>query len=90
MLEFRNRLIKARKDQKFSQVAMAKSLGISRQTYLDLENGKTEPRLSMVIKLADLLKCNQSWLAFGDGSPLTKHNREVVMQAKRILDTLVL
>ena len=35
-----------------TQVEMAKKLGVARQTYLDLETGKTEPRLSTLKSLS--------------------------------------
>lgn len=37
-----------------SQVSMAKVLGVARQTYLDLENGKTEPKLAILLDICEV------------------------------------
>ncbi|WP_340641837.1 helix-turn-helix transcriptional regulator [Photobacterium damselae] len=41
-----------RLQSEISQVDMAKKLDVARQTYLDLERGKTEPRYSVLLKLS--------------------------------------
>ncbi len=50
----------------YTQVWVAKELGVARQTYLDLESGKTEPRLSVIVELANLLECDTMYLIYGD------------------------
>lgn len=53
-LPFSYRLIAIRKGNQITQVEMARKLGIARQTYLDLETGKTEPRISILYKIAEI------------------------------------
>lgn len=53
-MTFSGTLIQLRKQAKITQVDMAKNLGVARQTYLDLESGRTEPRYSTLIKLSEL------------------------------------
>lgn len=38
----------------YTQTSMAKRLGIARQTYLDLESGKTEPRYRTLVELSKI------------------------------------
>ncbi|MGR5333695.1 helix-turn-helix transcriptional regulator [Photobacterium damselae] len=52
---FVQRLIGLRIGNQISQVEMAKVMGIARQTYIDIEKGKTEPRVSTLYKLANAL-----------------------------------
>ncbi len=35
-----------------TQLAISKTLGVARQTYLDIESGKTEPKAIMVMNIA--------------------------------------
>lgn len=55
------RIKEAREWKGISQVAMAKYLDMARQTYLDLESGKTEPRISTLLKLAELTDRSLGW-----------------------------
>lgn len=53
--EIAERIKTARELENRTQVWMAMRLGIARQTYLDLENGKTEAKLSIIVKLTKIL-----------------------------------
>lgn len=59
---FVQRLIALRVGNQISQVEMAKLMGMARQTYIDLEKGKTEPRISTVYQLANVLNVDMSVL----------------------------
>lgn len=65
MVDFKDRLKAIRLECNESQVMTATRLNIARQTYLDLESGKTLPRLDIIEKIADLFMCCPCWLAFG-------------------------
>lgn len=67
---FKDRLIDFRKKKHITQVGMAKLLRVSRQTYLDLESGKTEPRLSTLKALSLILDVDFSFLAIGEQGDL--------------------
>ncbi|KHT60688.1 hypothetical protein RJ45_23120 [Photobacterium gaetbulicola] len=58
------RIKDAREWKGISQVAMAKHLDVARQTYLDLESGKTEPRISTLVKIAELTGQPLGWFVF--------------------------
>lgn len=51
---FSEQVKQARKDCGMTQVTAAKRLGVARQTYIDLENGTTVPRLDTVLELSSL------------------------------------
>ena len=44
-----------RKEMGLTQKELANSLNVSQQTYSDYENGKTEPDIDTIIKMADIL-----------------------------------
>ncbi|WP_414478230.1 helix-turn-helix transcriptional regulator [Photobacterium damselae] len=47
-------ILRARKSQKITQLEMAKKLGISRQTYVDIENGVRVPRVDLLNKISEI------------------------------------
>lgn len=49
-------LIKLREDNRYTQTAMAKLLGISRQAYMKYETGEVEPPVEIIRKLKDVYK----------------------------------
>lgn len=49
-------LIKLREDNRYTQTAMAKLLGISRQAYMKYETGEVEPPVEVIRKLKDVYK----------------------------------
>lgn len=55
------RIREAREWKEISQVTMAKRLDIARQTYLDLESGKTEPRVTTLLKIAEITGRSLTW-----------------------------
>lgn len=65
-MTFHARLLKSRLKANISQVRMAKQLKCARQTYIDLESGKREPRLSSIEALAEIVGEDKHWLAFGE------------------------
>ncbi|MEO9497556.1 MAG: helix-turn-helix transcriptional regulator [Vibrio splendidus] len=56
------RIRDAREAAHLSQVDMATKLDVARQTYLDLESGKTRPRLDMLYGIADITGSTMGWL----------------------------
>ncbi|HEO6970427.1 TPA: helix-turn-helix transcriptional regulator, partial [Streptococcus agalactiae] len=53
---FSDKLTKYRKEQGFTQQEVADKIGINRGSYSNWENGKREPTLENVVKLAKLFK----------------------------------
>ncbi|CAH0532207.1 hypothetical protein VST7929_00018 [Vibrio stylophorae] len=64
-----SRIREAREWKGITQVHMAKQLEVARQTYLDLESGKTEPRISTLLTIANLTDRPLTWFVYGDDSP---------------------
>ncbi len=62
MYRAKDKLKEARVANGFSQQQMADLLNIERSTYAAYEKGKTEPTYSIGIKLAHILKVDDSWL----------------------------
>jgi len=58
------RIREAREWKEISQVTMAKRLDIARQTYLDLESGKTEPRVTTLMKIAEITGRALTWFVY--------------------------
>lgn len=60
-----NRVKEFRKEKKMSQLELAKSIGVSRQTINMIENNKYNPTLELCINLARALDTDLNAL-FGD------------------------
>ncbi|MCQ1058802.1 helix-turn-helix transcriptional regulator [Photobacterium sp. DNB23_23_1] len=69
------RIKDAREWRGISQVAMAKHLDVARQTYLDLESGKTEPRISTLVRIAELTDQPLGWFVFDIQRPEMQHEQ---------------
>ena len=52
-----NRIQSARQQQGITQGNLAKLIGVERSTVSKWETGKSNPRVEMLPKLADMLKC---------------------------------
>ncbi len=63
---FAQRIRQAREYSDITQVQMAKSLNLARQTYLDIESGKTEPKVSTLMIIAELTSRSVNWLVYGE------------------------
>ncbi len=51
-----------RKEMGLTQKELANSLNVSQQTYSDYENGKTEPDIDTIIKMAEMLQISIDYL----------------------------
>ncbi len=60
------RIKEAREWKGITQVKMAKLLDVARQTYLDIETGKTEPRVRMLSEIAELTDRPLVWFVYGE------------------------
>ncbi|MGF1759706.1 helix-turn-helix domain-containing protein [Photobacterium sagamiensis] len=70
----------AREWNKITQVGMAGKLGIARQTYLDLESGKTEPRVSTLVSVAEITGRPLSWFVYEGEGPVSHDEQEDIQQ----------
>ena len=61
------RLRRARKDRKVTQLELAARTGVAHSTVVRIERGQTRPRIETVGKIAEALGVDPRWLAFGDG-----------------------
>lgn len=87
------RVKQAREESNISQVAMAEKMGVARQTYLDIESGKNDPKISYLMKVCDITDVSLSWLVSGneedklciDIQKNLKEARELIERAQRLL-----
>lgn len=59
---FTTRLKHTREEAGYTQEQMARNIGVSRPTYTLWENGKREPDIETLGKLAEILKIDLTWL----------------------------
>ena len=62
MIHFQKNLMELRKLNNLTQKQVAKQLGISQPSYIRYENGKAEPSLENLVKLADLFDVSIDYL----------------------------
>ena len=64
MICFRERLVMARNRKKLTQAALAEKMGIKsgKQSIYKWERGESEPSLSQLMKLAEVLETTVCWL----------------------------
>ena len=62
MIHFQKTLLELRKLNNLTQKQVANQLGISQPSYIRYENGKAEPSLENLIKLADLFDVSIDYL----------------------------
>ena len=60
------RIKEAREWKGLTQVYMAQQLKVARQTYLDLETGKTEPKVRLLVEISELTERPLTWFIDGD------------------------
>lgn len=58
----------ARKSKRLTQTEVAKSVGVSRAYYADVERGRYNPSLKLMSRLAKLLGINLNFLKKNDGN----------------------
>lgn len=59
---FGNRLKQLRKNNNKTQEDISKILGISRGAYSHIENGRNEPDMETIVKLADIFEVSTDYL----------------------------
>ena len=62
MIHFQKTLLELRKLNNLTQKQVANQLGISQPSYIRYENGKAEPSLENLVKLADLFDVSIDYL----------------------------
>jgi DNA-binding XRE family transcriptional regulator len=60
------RIKEAREWKGLTQVHMAQQLQVARQTYLDLETGKTEPKVRLLSEISEITERPLTWFVYGD------------------------
>ena len=59
---FKKNLVELRKMNKLTQREVAEHLGISQPSYIRYENGRSEPTIENLVKLADLFDVSLDYL----------------------------
>lgn len=79
------RIKEAREWKGITQVKMAKMLDVARQTYLDIETGKTEPRVRMLSEIAEITERPLVWFVYGDDE-VGLHDVQYKQDVNRLLE----
>ena len=66
---FSERLIQLRNDKGISQASFAKEIGVSHRTYQAYEYGKNEPKMSNLVKIAELFGVSTDYLSGRTDTP---------------------
>jgi len=66
---FSERLIQLRKSKGLSQIAFAKEVGVSPRVYQSYEYGQSEPGMSKLVKIADVLDVSLDYLTGRTDTP---------------------
>ncbi|WP_251318558.1 helix-turn-helix domain-containing protein [Flintibacter muris] len=69
MSVFSERLLQLRKDRGVSQIAVAKEIGVSSRIYQDYEYGKSEPKMSNLVSIADFFGVSLDYLTGRTDTP---------------------
>ena len=69
MSVFSERLLQLRKDRGVSQTAVAKEIGVSSRIYQDYEYGKSEPKMSNLVSIADFFGVSLDYLTGRTDTP---------------------
>lgn len=83
------RIVKLRMAQKMTQIALAKSLGITKSMLSKYENGINDPKSEVVSNLADILHTSTDYLlgrVEGD-APYTDHGYQLTSEELEMLNT---
>lgn len=65
--DFSERLLHRRNSLRMTQAVLAEKSNISNSFISELENGHANPSITVVLKIAKVLKTMPGWLAFGEG-----------------------
>ena len=66
------RVRRARKARRVTQVELAARTGVAHSTVVRIERGQAKPRIETLEKFAEELSVDPRWLAFGDGPERTQ------------------
>ena len=69
MSVFSERLVQLRKSREMSQIALAKEIGVSSRIYQEYEYGKSEPKMSNLVSIADFFGVSIDYLAGRTDTP---------------------
>ena len=69
MSVFSERLIQLRKNRGISQIALAKEIGVSSRIYQEYEYGKSEPKMSNLVSIANFFDVSMDYLSGRTDTP---------------------
>ena len=69
MSVFSELLIQLRKNRGISQIALAKEIGVSSRIYQEYEYGKSEPKMSNLVSIADFFDVSMDYLSGRTDTP---------------------
>ena len=69
MSVFSERLVQIRKSREMSQIALAIEIGVSSRIYQEYEYGKSEPKMSNLVSIADFFGVSIDYLSGRTDTP---------------------
>lgn len=78
----------ARKAKRMHQDEIAKKIGIAKETYRDIENGKIRLKLDDYIKICEVLELSPAIIANDDNSINLKLSRDDYIAIRNAIDVL--
>ncbi len=69
MSVFSERMIQLRKSKGLSQIAVAQEIGVASRVYQEYEYGRSEPRMSNLVKIADIFGVSLDYLTGRTDTP---------------------
>jgi putative transcriptional regulator len=76
-MDLENKLKLARKSQKVTQLELAQQVGVSRQSIYAIEASKSEPSLSLALKIAKALSVSVEEIFWLSGDKKTELGEEI-------------
>ena len=85
---FPKRLMKLREERNLTKTYMGKLIGITRQAYSKYEEGKSEPDMKTIAKLASFFEVNAEYLMGETDEPTPVDSKENINTAFHDFDNL--
>ena len=83
MTDFKSRFAYARNQRNFTQIALAKAIGVTRSVISNIEYGKTQPPQVIVNAICEALLINRDWLETGEGPMDAANNADILCEISR-------
>lgn len=80
MNDLKSRFAYARNKRNYTQVALAKAIGVTRSVISNIEYGKTNPPQVVINAICEALLINKTWLETGEGPMDAANNADLLCE----------